>query len=162
MLRANETNAARRREFARVCEQFYRFIGDEGKKRFELTAVEVIDNPTVERRFSEHCAAMRERLLRSGGAVRTDRIAEEAAAVARLALCDEQTQILREELRQHVRSLPWEERCTLLMQDGGAEFNDIVVLHPRSQGRQVRDQLRFVLLEERHRWREWILEKFER
>ena len=161
-LRADETDAARRREFSRVRELFDRFVGVENEQRFQLTAVEVIDNPKVEQRFSEHCAKIRERLMRAGGDMGDGQIGDDAAAVARLASCDEETQALRDELRQHIQSLPWAERCTLLMQDRGVEFNDLVVSYPFSHGQRVRDELHFAVLEERQRWREWIMNHFER
>ena len=161
-LHANETETTRRREFSRIREQFYRFMGVESEQRFELTEVEVIDNPAVERRFSDYCAVMRERMMRSGDAVRRDQVAEDAAEVACITPGDEQTQVLRDELRRHVRSLPWEERCILLMQDGGDVFNDIVLSYDPSDEQRVSDQLPLVVLEERHRWREWILDNFER
>ena len=164
-LTPGETDAARRREFDRVSEQFYRFMGVENVQRFQLTRVDVIDNAEVERRFSECYHEMLESALRgpTGGA---DALQQLATEVQKGAPCDDETQVVRGELRRRVVKVPWRERCLLMMlMDECDQWDRVLndacrVLHKDEV--IVERQLKYVLKVLRFEWCQRILETFER
>ena len=63
-LTADERDPLRQREFQRVRDWFYRFVGgDRGGQSFVLRAVEVLDNAQQREQFARECERVAERVV---------------------------------------------------------------------------------------------------